>query len=530
MPRDKRLLILHVELAAATEKLMEVATRLKRAAKLHPLDAEIAQLMAETVGDTGSLEPANGMNLTVADLEKHLNSLQFMRSKMKLQARIDGARKVWQTGLTVSSFGGIMRHFARAEHDDRLKRLLAGATDRNRGRQPGAPIRAVFYLSTVTQVDHLTPLYETMQNDPRFEPMVLCSRTLTKDHSDSYEFFAQKYPASAGWQVVDGGTEINQNLSPYELDADVTFFHTPYSLETNRPFYLRADFVARHCRVAHVTYGYPLLTLDAKNSHVYAGDHVRLCDFVFAESPVCVGPYGRHVGNDKVFVTGYTKTDEFRRHLEPVSFEAIAARPGPLDVMWTPHWQIEGDTRGDTLTSNFLRYVDVMLRIAARDDVQLHVRPHPLLRVRLDATRIMPFKEYDAVMDQFRAAGARVYPAEEGVSYVPALMQTAILVSDFSSLVAEFTIAKRPILFCRTDDVWTNGKWIGDFGKELIENCCYIVDDEAGLEARLDELLRTRSHPLGPRMSEFVDRNELFPAGSASERICDVLDGVFNPA
>lgn len=535
MPRDKRLLMMHIEVAISTGNLREVVARANKAARLHPLDTEIARLRDEftAAGPQGS-DPAalnqgtNASRPSVRALEAHLDSLQGRGVSLKLQERIEAARKAWQTGLPLARHGGIMRHFALAKQDDRLARVLAGETDRNRGRAPGAPIRVVFFFPHVTQTDHLSPLFERMQADPRFEPIILCCRGGGTSQADSFEVFSQKYPASEGWRVVDGGSHVDQNISPYELGADQVFFHTPYSLNADRPFYMRADFVARHAKVAHVTYGYPLLTLDTPNYHVYAGDHVRNCDMFFAESPACLEAYGRHIDPEKVIVTGYTKADEFRRHMEPVPFDVLAARPGPLDVMWTPHWHVPGDPRSDTITSNFLPYRAAMLRIAARDDIQLHVRPHPLLRLKLNSLNIMKFDEYDAVLEQFRQAGAKVYPAEEGVSYVPALMQTAVLVSDFSSLVAEYTITNRPILFCRTEDVWTNGRWIGAFGKTLIENCCYLVDDAAGLEARLDELLKTRRHPLAERMADFVAQNDLFPAGSSVDRICDLLDQSFN--
>lgn len=555
LPREKRLLLLHAEAAAWLGHWAEALARLDHAVSLHPRDEKIAARRAEVarsaaahglkaappregpltaflnrpgpLSEGQSLREA-GVVPTVQGIESYLDALQHLGSGVRLQARIDEARAAWQTGLPLERHAGIMRHFEQAAIDARLATVLTGEKARDRGRRPGEPVRVVFFFPHVTQTDHLLPLYERMQHDPRFEPMILCCRSKGTAQADSYEFHATKYPASEGWRVIDGGSDVNQNLSFYELDADLVFFHTPYSLNAGRPFYLRADFAARHCRVAHVTYGYPLLSLDTDSYHVYAGGHVRKCDMVFAESPVCIEPYGRHLGPEKVHVTGYTKVDEFRRHLEPVSFEELAARPGRLDVMWTPHWQLPGDPKGDTETSNFLRYYEVMLRLAVRPDILLHVRPHPLLRLRLNSLGIMRFAEYDAVMDRFRAAGAKVYPAEEGVSYVPALMQAAVLVSDFSSLVAEYTITNRPILFCRTEDVWTNGKWIGDFGKALIENCCYVVDDAAELEARLDEILTTRRHPKSVQMQTFVEANALFPEGSAAERICNFLDRSFN--
>lgn len=457
-------------------------------------------------------------------LSRHLTQLQQQRSPAKLQKRIEEARKAWQTGRALPDHGGIMRHFELARSDQRLADILDGEKRPNPPRAPGDPIRVVFFFPRVTQTDNLMPLFERMHGDPRFAPMILCCRTRDPGQTDAYEFYAAKYPTSQGYEVIDGGPHVNNNLSFYELDADMVFFHTPYSLNAQRPFYLRADFAARHCRVANVTYGYPLLSLDTSSHHVYAGGHVKKCDMIFAESPACIAPYGRHLGHEKIHVTGYTKVDEFRRHLDPEPFDSFAPKAERLDVMWTPHWQLPGDPKGDTETSNFLKYHKIMLKLAARPDVLLHVRPHPLLRQRLGHMRIMTTRQYDAILQRFRDAGAKVYPAEEGVSYVPALMQSAVLISDFSSLVAEFTITNRPIIFCRTEDVWNNGRWIGAFGKDLIENCCYIVDDAAGLEASLETILTTRRHPKADRMARFVAEHELFPEGSATDRICDVIE------
>ncbi|MBC9245736.1 CDP-glycerol glycerophosphotransferase family protein [Paracoccus sp. 11-3] len=463
-------------------------------------------------------------NRTKNPLERDLDAVQKQGSKVPLRDRINLGKTAWEKGYTNTRHQGQLRHFDKAQSDARLSAILSGDVRRSPLRNPNEAIRVVFYFPHVTQTDNLTPLFETMHTDPRFEPMILCSRYDGTAQADAYPFFAAKYPAAAGYKVIDGGAHVNFAPSFYELDADLVFFHTPYSLNAPLPFYLRADFATRHCRVAHVTYGYPLLSLDTKSYHVYAGDHVKLCDFVFAESPVCVEPYGRHLQKDRIRVTGYTKLDEFRRHLVNRPFEEKAADLATrLDVMWTPHWQLPGDSKGDTETSNFLRYYQTMLRVAARPDITLHVRPHPLLRLRANAMGIMAFRKYDAVMEQFRAAGAKLYPAEEGVSYIPALMQADVLISDFSSLVAEYTITDRPIIFCRTDDVWNNEKWIGAFGRQLIENCCYVVDDETMLESALDTILSTRKHPKADRMAQFVKDHELFPEGSASMRICDII-------
>lgn len=549
LPKSRRLLLCHAEIAVRRQDWPTALRRLDRARHLHPSDMAIAA-RRDRIGRLAEERPpapkpgaapprlrarlrSLARRLLKRDararpdaraIERHLSLIQQHGSKAGLQERIEEARKAFATGLDLPRHAGIMRLFDRARTDARLAAILNGEVRRNPPRRPGDPIRVVFYFPHVTQTDNLMPLYERMHGDPRFAPMILCSRPDSTAQADSHRFYAARYPAARGHAVIDGGPHLNHSPSFYELDADLVFFHTPYSLNVTRPFYLRADFAVRHCRVANVTYGYPLLSLDTSSHHVYAGGHVRKCDLIFAESPACVEPYARHLDRDRIHVTGYTKVDEFRRHLDPVPFETRAAGPARLNVMWTPHWQLPGDRKGDTETSNFLRYYRIMLEIAGRPDLLLHVRPHPLLRLRLNAMGIMDFREYDAVMERFRKAGARTYPAHEGVSYVPALMQADVLISDFSSLVAEYTITNRPIIFCRTEDVWNNGRWIGAFGKDLIENCCYVVDDEAQLRAALDTILTTRRHPKADRMAAFVARHRLFPEGSATARICDVIE------
>jgi CDP-glycerol glycerophosphotransferase (TagB/SpsB family) len=445
------------------------------------------------------------------------------KGRFDLQNLIDAAGWIVRSRAVSQQTRGAQRLFRLAETDANLAKVLAGETIAPPAYSGGRAIRPLFFFPTVTQTDNLTPLLETMAQDPRFEPIVLCSRNRSKANDDSYAFFSKLYAKNPRITVVDGGMHIDENISPYELGADVVFFHTPYSHGPNHPFFLWAEFVARHTRIAHVNYGYFLLTLEGTASHIYDSPHIQTADMVFSEGDVSDRVFRDCFGDARVYKTGYPKFDSFRAHLEKTPFEERVADKEKLDIIWTPHWQMAEDPTGGTHTSNFTRYVDTMLQLSARDDVVLHVRPHPLLRPRLKVLGLYDFHEYDAIMDRFKDNGAVVYPANEGVSYVEALMSADVLISDFSSLVPEFFITERPIIFCRTDDVWNNGKWIGPFGKTLIEKGCYTVDDEEELVATLSEIVAKRQHPKMENMQQLIEENNLFPEGSSCARIVEVV-------
>lgn len=524
LPDSREILLLHAEAAMTRRDWEEALRRWELLRVHHPQEPKGYLRAADALGEAGHVTGAEQI------LAHYIDNLLRDNRAPPLQSIIDEIGAIHATGVSVSRHAGSLALFERARTDERLASLLRGEIHKPPPRKPGTPLRVVFYFPTVIQTDNLMPLYEAMCADNRFEPMILCSRNNSSVLMDSFSFYNEKYPADQGYCVVDGGPHISSNLSIYDLQPDVVFYHTPYSLSGDYPFYLRADFVARHAWIGHVNYGYFLLTLGASNDHIYTGEHVRSCDFIFAESTPSVETYALTLPAERIHKTGYTKLDEFRRHLVKVPFREICSRSSRLDVIWTPHWQTREDPTGGTHTSNFLPYFPAMLELAARPDIHLHVRPHPLLRSRLNTVGLLPISEYDVIMDRFRAAGATVYPANEGAPYVPALMNAAVLISDFSSLVPEFLITGRPLIFCRTEDVWNNGKWIGPFGKSLIENCCYIADDVPSIREHLDQILVRHQHPKEAAIEAFAAENGLYPEGSSSERILNVLTSRLRPA
>jgi tetratricopeptide (TPR) repeat protein len=457
------------------------------------------------------------------DFTDFLNRVLSSQTPLPLQEIIECFRMVWRTGARPPRHAQALSLFDRAQHDSRLRAVLDGRAIKPANLTAKHPIRAVYYLPSVTQSDNLLPLYDFMHSDPRFAPIILCSRDASPFASDAYGFYTSKYPAHKGHHVVDGGPHVHNNITLYDLQPDIVFYHTPYSMDQDLPFYLRVDFVARHSFVSHINYGNCLLTIGAQCRHVYSGPHVQYCDFVFAENLFCAEEYKRLLPKQTVVCSGYTKTDVFRKHTKTHPPAPSLLMRKPLRIIWTPHWQTRDDPTGGTQTSNFLLLHEDMLEVATWKGVELHIRPHPLLRSRLSITQQLSTEHYDNIMERFVQRHCFIHSGHEGASYIQALMQSTVLISDFSSLIPEFLVTRRPIIFCRTDDVWSNGKWIGSFGKNLIETCCYISDDASSAKHYLRCFLDSGEHPLYKDQERFIQEHNLYPEECSSGNIADYL-------
>ncbi len=402
----------------------------------------------------------------------------------------------------------------RGQTDPRLADLLDGVGN-FRSRKPGDPIRVLFFLYTVTQTDNVMPLYERMFQDRRFEPIILSCSDPSSTVADAFAYFNAKYPASLGHKVYSGGRFAH--CAPiYNYDPDVVVYHTPYSNGANTPFYNRANFVGQHARIIHINYGYHL-NLGAKNSHTYLNDQVQKCWRVYCENRDFERAYLTSVERSHVVRVGSTKTDACRKALASLRPTAN----GRLNVIWTPHWQFAKDPTGGTQTSTFKDYHVFMRKVAAMAHVDLHIRPHPLLRGRMNTIGEMTLAEHDAAIDELVRLGATYHAPKDGADYITPLMAADILISDFSSLIVEFAVTNRPVIFCRTDDVWNNGKWLGEFGKDLISVGCYIADNEGDLDNWIETLLLQRQHPKKADKAKFTAEREMFPTHSACQSICD---------
>ena len=216
------------------------------------------------------------------------------------------------------------------------------------------------------------------------------------------------------------------------------------------------------------------------------------------------------LGGEDVRVLGTPKLDRILDLQLPCPPEWADATRGRPVVLWNPHYSI-----GAGGWSTFNRYASQVLDyFAARDDVCLILRPHfRLFRdLRLMGERGRAIVEY---VEKVSGENENIV-IDLDPDYRAAFCQADVLVSDLSSLLTEFFVTGKPVLYLHRED----GPGINDDAEYFL--ACDVADTWADVERFLDEAVAGRDVGRARRRLALA-KHFTHEDGRSSVRIADDL-------
>ena len=320
-------------------------------------------------------------------------------------------------------------------------------------RPAGEKIRIGFILQDPTSWAVVQSVYEAALRDERTEAVPLLVpemeysfyiRVKKVDWGKTYRFGEKRFGDRC---VKTWNPDTETWTDPGTLDLDYVFMDRPY--ETYMPKKYRASSLRKICRVCFVPYA-PPLTLETEltfNSHF-----IRNVSLIFAEKKWSydylikkLAPTVR-AGDQKVFDIGYPKYDLNREELAGESPVWPRERQaGRVRIMWTPRWTMDPML----CASSFFRYKDDFLRLAEeRGDIDLVFRPHPLaLRNYVEKGYITQEDLDDYIC---RLTSLENAALDQRNTYYDTFWSSDILISDMSSMLEDYLMTGKPIIFCPT--------------------------------------------------------------------------------
>ncbi|WP_433275580.1 hypothetical protein ACQPZA_30710 [Pseudonocardia xinjiangensis] len=213
-------------------------------------------------------------------------------------------------------------------------------------------------------------------------------------------------------------------------------------------------------------------------------------------------------------VVGHPKADHLRaaRPSWPVHTpEEAAGRPGR--VVWSAHHSI---AQGWTDFGAFhLMSEDMLAWAAQRSDVQFVFMPHPAL-LPFPGSDASPVSrsDFDAWMEKWAALPNTAVLSE--ADYGPALAASDVMVTDGLSMLVEYQLFDKPVIFFERD----GHRPFNAIGEQVATgvHTVHTVDDARGLA---EKFLAGEPDPLRPRQRDNVQR--LFGSGDSTERILAAL-------
>lgn len=390
----------------------------------------------------------------------------------------------------------------------RFRRRHSKALERIKGKEK---IKCVFFVlnDTVWKYDYV---FRRMMESERFDPLVLvCPHTgygfeyMKEMMERTVVFFTEKkYPTVKAYDFRTGQyVDVKKQLNP-----DIIFFCIPYAYNVDKRYYIThyPDVLS-----VYVPYAFDS-SIDYRASYDELLHNLVWRYYLETEEHKKYSiQYARSKGSN-VVVTGYPGIEMYLDGNSKASMKDWKMQDNSLKrIIWAPHWTVE--RVGTIIFSCFLQYCDFMLEMARKysDKVQFILKPHPLLRVKLN--NIWGKDRTDAYFDEWLRLPNATYT--EG-NYVDIFKTSDAMIHDCGSFIAEYLYLNKPVM--RMMNEFPVDKMHNGFTCRCI-NRHYKAYSEKDVENFIQMVIDGKD-PMLEERTAFV-QNELTPKGLPSQNIID---------
>lgn len=278
-------------------------------------------------------------------------------------------------------------------------------------------------------------------------PLPRCANEGKELYWDTYASVVEFCHQLHGGTVIDTynfETKVYYDLT--ELMPDYIFLNVPY---TNQyPDVYSLEKLALIGKVCYVPYGYTISN-KKKYSDLYAGlfyvDFMKYISFLFADGDSSYLYCKKNrmwlselLFGKRLYNIGYPRFDNIEVH---------EVRPMGNTILWLPRWTVAKQIDDGNLASHFLDYNDSLLEyVDSQDYYRLVIRPHPLMFENFIKYGLMSEQDVLAYKEIIKNHGK--ISMDEKPSYDDAFNTADVLVADCSSIIIEFFLHGKPIIYC----------------------------------------------------------------------------------
>lgn len=347
------------------------------------------------------------------------------------------------------------------------------------------PIRVGFLCQYLPAWTKVSSIYRQMQDDPRFEPFLLCLPSGIRDGQlldpDCLENDTYRYCLEHGYpEAINTLTGKHTWLDLKAMNLSYVFYPRPYNSLVPAPY--SSKVVRRYSRVCILMYG--IATTEDITRVTLNRDFMSSCYYYFAEARFAERINKRNnwllhkLGLQKSACLGVPVLEQLGNAKEVISPSWDFSK-NPFRVMWTPRWTTAKSEGG----SNFFTYWKSLPDYAeAHPEMDFLFRPHPLAFSNFVKTGEM--SEQDVSDFKARCHALSNVELDREAQYEATLWGSSVLISDISGIMPEYFTTGKPMIFCASNMELK----LADFAERMILEGCYVVNNQEELFACLDKL------------------------------------------
>ncbi|MBE6119202.1 MAG: hypothetical protein E7189_01995 [Erysipelotrichaceae bacterium] len=321
------------------------------------------------------------------------------------------------------------------ENKKALKRLKA----LSQKKASGKTAKVVFIGQSTTCWNKLKSVCDEMIKDSRFDVKVLAvPDDVCKSNSGVYDYFYNIYG--------DLTIKADEGNGWFDLKAyspDYVIYQRPYDRYLPKEY--QSAIVADYAKTVYVPYGFIFLAgvdevimphLFYRNMYMFFCESKVTYDFNCARYKSEI-----ELGYKKGYNIGYPSLEDFLREKEKYKVED----DDYFRVLWTPRWSDDKELGG----SSFMENKDNVVKlIDESEDIKLIFRPHPMTFNYFIEKGSLTKEEADEYIKKYEENDRLEY--DKSPYYVKTLWENDVLFTDTSSIIAEYYLSDKPIVFYET--------------------------------------------------------------------------------
>ncbi len=293
-----------------------------------------------------------------------------------------------------------------------------------------------------------------------------------KDNNESELFFN-----SIGLECVAAYNKVkNAWFDIKNWKPDYVFYTRPYNSEY--PLEYQSFTVCKFATICYIPYGFTL-----KNKYIF--DSVFSWSFSLGAQITFVQSIEQKINCEKKFAWQiFKKSHKFVALGYPrfdVMSKKISYKKNKFTVIWMPRWEFENKRGHDgQSTSHFLEYINNWLAYAStHEKMNFILRPHPLMFQTILKEKILTNVQLNELLEKINTASNVMI--DNNKDYIHSILQSDVLIADLTSLIVEFFITGKPIIYCDSNK---------DFNKDaiLIEKGLYYAENWIDVESWLEQI------------------------------------------
>lgn len=365
-------------------------------------------------------------------------------------------------------------------------------------------VRVGFIVHETETWDKCRPVFEEMTRRDDFETaIIVCPSGNTigdeKEYGYEWKYFSHRY--NCALKALD---DTGKTIDLKQMKFDYLFYQDPYI--THYPSDIYPEKTSAYAKLCYIPYGLTLLKQFSDILTVYR----RFFGNIY------FGFMDVEYGAALLRRTYTVNCKKGLQHFISVGYPALAEfmnYPQEYDIhkiVWTPRWTFDSSLA----RSHFLDYKDQMITLPGKYGCSLTFRPHPLMYSTLISSELMSEQEVNDYQTKLDDLGIRT-DLHSPIGEV--FINNGILITDFSSIIIQFFLTGRPVIYC------TCGLEMNEVFKTIIPGI-YVAETWDQIESYVKEILSGNDY-LAPVRKKIIEsdtfRRHLDSAATITQIIKD---------